>query len=577
MVPLDITKTSANRGEMDTHKKRYEVDLEKLGAYPVTKRGADILQDPLLNKGTCFTIEERKALKLHGLLPPCILTMEEQLQRIRENYDRQQNKLDRFVFLEALHDRSETLYYRFLVDNLEELTPIVYTPTVGEACDKFGHIYRQSRGMYFSDSSQGHFREMMDSWPQDAIEIIVVTDGSRILGLGDLGTNGMGIPIGKLALYIACAGIYPSKTLPVVLDVGTNNEKLLGDDLYLGEKHRRLQGDNYYDLVQEFMLAAHDRWPNALIQFEDFSNDHAFLLLHKYQSQYLCFNDDIQGTGAAVLAGLLAALRTTGKTLHDQKFIFFGAGAAAVGVADMIVAGMVEEGLTVEQARERFWFLDTKGLVTTTRGDTLAAHKIPYARNEACCNTLFDVVRKVKPTVLMGLSMQPGAFTEEVVREMHKYTEKPIIFALSNPTSKAECTPQQAYAWTGGSAIYASGSPFDPIECNGRTIKPGQANNMYIFPGVGLGVIISKSRRVTNSMFYAAAKRLSSLVTEEALQRGDLYPPLQDIRMLSAEIAAAVWETSVKEGLTSEPKPENVLQYIRERMYQPTYIPYKAV
>ena len=577
MVPLDIIKTSANRGEMDTHKKRYEVDLEKLGAYPVTKRGADILQDPLLNKGTCFTIEERKALKLHGLLPPCILTMEEQLQRIRENYDRQQNKLDRFVFLEALHDRSETLYYRFLVDNLEELTPIVYTPTVGEACDKFGHIYRQSRGMYFSDSSQGHFREMMDSWPQDAIEIIVVTDGSRILGLGDLGTNGMGIPIGKLALYIACAGIYPSKTLPVVLDVGTNNEKLLGDDLYLGEKHRRLQGDNYYDLVQEFMLAAHDRWPNALIQFEDFSNDHAFPLLHKYQSQYLCFNDDIQGTGAAVLAGLLAALRTTGKRLYDQKFIFFGAGAAAVGVADMIVAGMVEEGLTVEQARERFWFLDTKGLVTTIRGDTLAAHKIPYARNEACCNTLLEVVRKVKPTVLMGLSMQPGAFTEEVVREMHKYTEKPIMFALSNPTSKAECTPQQAYAWTGGSAIYASGSPFDPIECNGRTIKPGQANNMYIFPGVGLGVIISKSRRVTNSMFYAAAKRLSSLVTEEALQRGDLYPPLQDIRMLSAEIAAAVWETSVKEGLTSEPKPENVLQYIRERMYQPTYIPYKAV
>ncbi len=562
---------------MDTHKKRYEVDLEKLEAYPVTKRGADLLRDPLLNKGTCFTLEERKVLKLHGLLPPRVLTMEEHLHRIRENYDRQPSKLDRFVFLEALHDRSETLFYRFLVDNLEELTPIVYTPTVGEACDKFGHLFQQSRGMYFSVSSQGHFRKMMDHWPQDDVEIIVITDGSRILGLGDLGANGMGIPIGKLALYIACAGIYPSKTLPIVLDVGTNNEKLLGDELYLGEKHRRLQGDDYYDLVQEFMLAAHDRWPNVLIQFEDFSNDHAFPLLHKYQSRYLCFNDDIQGTGAMVLAGLLAALRITGETLHDQQLVFLGAGAAAVGVADMIVAGMVAEGFTVEQARERFWFLDSKGLVTTTRGDTLAAHKIPYARKGACGNTLLDVVRNVKPKVLLGLSMQPGAFTEEVVREMHKQTEKPIIFALSNPTSKAECTAQQAYAWTDGSAIYASGSPFDPVECNGRTIIPGQANNMYIFPGVGLGVTISHSRRVTNSMFYAAAKRLSSLVTEETLLQGDLYPPLKDIRMLSAEIAAAVWETSVKEGLTSEPKPENVLQYIRERMYQPTYIPYKAV
>ena len=543
--------------------------------YPVMKRGKELINDPLLNKGTCFSLQERKQLQLMGLLPPKVFTLDEQLLRLRENYNRLKSDIDKYVFIEAVHDRNETLYYRFLVENLEELSPIIYTPTVGEACQLFGHLYRRPRGMYLSSSIKGSFRRTIDNWPQEEVDIIVVTDGSRILGLGDLGANGMGIPIGKLALYVACAGIHPSRTLPVLLDVGTNNETLLQDELYLGEQHRQLKGDEYYELVYEFIIAARDRWPNALIQFEDFTNDHAFSLLAKYRSRFLCFNDDLQGTGAVALAGLLAALRITGEALEDQRIVFLGAGTAAIGCADMMVTNMVQNGLSVEQARKQFWLIDSKGLVTTGRGDKLAEHKIPYAREEGGEVTLLDVVKQVKPTILLGMSMQGGAFTEEVIREMHKHTAHPIIFALSNPTSKSECTPEQAYTWTDGSAVYASGSPFAPVMFKGRNYKPSQGNNMYIFPGVGLGATLSGSEQVTDTMFFAAAKTLAALVGEQDLAVGCLYPDLKKIRDISAEIAAAVWKISWAEGNATKALPDDPLERIKEHMYYPRYTPYE--
>lgn len=555
--------------------KQTKADTEQEKTFPVTKRGKELINDPLLNKGTCFTLKERKQLGLTGLLPPRVFTLEEQLLRLRENYNHLTTDLDKYVFIEAVHDRNETLYYRFLVENLEELSPIIYTPTVGHACQLFGHLYRRPRGMYLSSSLQGSFRKTIDNWPQEEVDIIVVTDGSRILGLGDLGANGMGIPIGKLALYVACAGIDPSRTLPVMLDVGTNNEELLADKLYLGEQHKKPSGDEYYELVYEFMIAARDRWPKALIQFEDFTNDHAFSLLNKYRSRFLCFNDDLQGTGAVALAGLLAALRVTGEKIQDQRIVFLGAGTAAVGSADIMAAVMVENGLTPEQARKRFWLVDSKGLVTTGRGDTLAEHKVPYAREEGYLETLLDVVKQVKPTVLLGLSMQSGAFTEEVIKAMQKHVEQPIIFALSNPTSKAECTPEQVYRWTNGLGIYASGSPFAPVQFNGKTFKPCQGNNMYIFPGVGLGATLSEARTVTDSMFLTAAKTLAALVGEQELEVGALYPSLTQIRDISAAIAAAVWEIAWSEGNAIRKIPDNPMRFVKNKMYFPDYPTYK--
>jgi malate dehydrogenase (oxaloacetate-decarboxylating)(NADP+) len=555
--------------------KQTKADTEKEKIFSVSKRGKELINDPLLNKGTCFTLEERRQLGLTGLLPPRVFSLDEQLMRLRENYNHLKTDLDKYVFIEAVHDRNETLYYRFLVDNLEELSPIIYTPTVGHACQVFGHLYRRPRGMYLSSSLQGSFRKTIDNWPQEEVDIIVVTDGSRILGLGDLGANGMGIPIGKLALYVACAGIDPSRTLPVMLDAGTNNEELLADKLYLGEQHKKPLGDEYYELVYEFMIAARDRWPKALIQFEDFTNDHAFSLLHKYRSRFLCFNDDLQGTGAVALAGLLAALRVTGEKIQDQRIVFLGAGTAAVGSADMMAAVMVENGLTPEQARKQFWLVDSKGLVTTGRGDTLAEHKVPYAQEGAYIETLLDVIKQVKPTVLLGLSMQSGAFNEEVIKAMQKHVERPIIFALSNPTSKAECTPDQVYRWTNGSGIYASGSPFAPVEYNGRTFKPCQGNNMYIFPGVGLGATLSEAGTVTDSMFLAAAKTLAAMVGEQELEVGALYPSLTQIRDLSAAIATAVWETAWSEGNAAQEVPDNPIQFVKEKMYFPDYPTYQ--
>ena len=557
--------------------KRYEIDELEHKVVHIKKRGLDLIRDPMLNKGTAFSEKERDEFNLYGLVPPHVSTFEEQIKRVTENYRRKDTDLGKYIFLEALHDRNEILYYALLLRNLEELTPIVYTPTVGTACQQFGHLFRRARGMYISAHAKGDFKKRISNWPQNDIDVIVVTDGSRILGLGDLGASGIGIPIGKLSLYVACAGIYPSKKLPVVIDVGTDNETLLKDPLYLGGKHPRIKGEEYYEIIDEFITAAHERWPKALIQFEDFTNDHAFPLLKKYRERLLCFNDDIQGTGGVALAGLLAAMRVTKEKLNEQKIIFLGAGSAAVGIADMIVAGMVEEGLSKEEARKRFWFIDSKGLVITTRGDKLAEHKIVYARNEKFQKTLLEVVKSVKPTVLIGVSKQTGAFNEQVVREMKKHVDTPIIFALSNPTSKSECTPTQAYEWTDGNVVYASGSPFDPIKDKGKTYTTGQGNNMYIFPGVGLGAIVCEATKITDSMFYIAAKTLADLVKEEDLKKGRIYPDLNDIREISSHIAFAVCEIAYANGIAWTKRPENLLEYIKSKMFQPFYLPYKAV
>lgn len=557
-------------------KRRYQME-SKDEPLEVIVKGTDVLNEPLLNKGTAFSQEERTALGLRGLVPPKVVDIEEQVVRVLENYQRKTDPLEKFIFLTSLHDRNETLYYKVLTENLMEMTPIVYTPVVGAACQQFGHIYRKNRGMYISAQDKGHIRDIFNNWNQDEIDIIVISDGSRILGLGDLGANGMGIPIGKLALYVAGGGIFPCKTLPILLDTGTNNEELLADPLYLGLNQHRIDDDEYYEIVDEFVHAVQDRWPKALIQWEDFTNDHAFPILNKYREDVLCFNDDIQGTGAVALSGLLGAMRMKQEKLSDQRIIFYGAGSAAVGIADMIVAGIVEEsGMTEEEARKLFWLIDSQGLVIKNGARPLQEHKIPYARDEEGIKDLLDVVKSVKPTILVGVSGQGQTFTEDVVKEMLKYSDQPIVFALSNPTTKSECTAQQAYKWTKGKAIFASGSPFDPVRMRGKIFVPGQGNNMFIFPGVGLGAAMCQAKKVTDAMFYTAAKTLADLVTEEELALRTVYPDLRKIRKISLTIAVAVCEMAFDEGLARVERPKNIKSWIKKHMYVPEYPRYVA-
>jgi malate dehydrogenase (oxaloacetate-decarboxylating)(NADP+) len=544
----------------------------------VKSRGLTILNDPWLNKGTSFTAEERLALSLSGLLPPHSADMEEQVMRVMENYAHLSDPLDKYTFLISLADRNVTLFYRVLMENLLEMTPIMYTPTVGYACQKFGHIYRKNRGMYISLRHKGRIAQVLANWPNPEVDIIVISDGSRILGLGDLGANGMGIPIGKLVLYVVGAGLHPNRTLPILLDVGTDNEELLNDPLYLGCTHRRVAGEAFYEIVDEFVQAATERWPNVLIQFEDFTNDKAFPLLHRYRDEVLCFNDDIQGTGAVALAGLIAAMRIRKEHLSDQRIVFCGAGSAAVGIADMICAGIAEEhSLSSEQARRLVWMVDSKGLVTTSRGGKLEEHKLPYARDEEPAATLLEIVKRIKPTILIGASGHAHTFTEDVVRTMQTDCKRPIIFALSNPTSKAECTAQQAYSWTNGTAIFASGSPFPPVRIDGRIFVPGQGNNMFIFPGVGLGAVACGAQKVTDEMFFTAAKTLAHLVTEDEMAAGTIYPDLGRIRQISLAIASAVCMLAWEQGLARYAAPDDIREYVRACMYHPEYRPYTAV
>jgi malate dehydrogenase (oxaloacetate-decarboxylating)(NADP+) len=534
------------------------------------KLGQELLHDPLLNKGTAFTDRERNECGLHGLLPPRVITIEDQVMRAIENYRAKPNDLEKYVFLEGVHDRNETLYYRLLMDHMEEMMPIVYTPTVGRACQLYGHLFRRGRGMFFSALDRGNIARFLENWPSDDVRVIVVTDGERILGLGDLGANGMGIPVGKLSLYSACAGIDPAVTLPITLDVGTNNQQLLDDPLYLGIRRPRLRGEAYDELVEEFIQAVTARWPRVLVQFEDFANINSFRLLEKYRHRICAFNDDIQGTAAVTLSGLYSALRITGGRLTDQRLLFLGAGGAGIGIGELIVSAMRVEGLPEAEARKRLWFVDSRGVVVKSRSD-LQDHKLAFAHDMDPVPSSMAAIRELKPTGIIGVSGMPGSFTQEMVEELSRLNDRPIVFALSNPTSKAECTAEDAYRWSDGRAVFASGSPFDPVEFGGKTLVPGQGNNSYIFPGVGLGVVVSQARHVTDEMFAAAARTLAMEVEESDLAIGRIYPSLTRIREVSLAIAAAVAGVAYRDGLATAPEPEDIPARIREEMFEPVY------
>ena len=540
---------------------------EKLSAM---HRGVKVLHDPIRNKGTAFTEADRKALNLTGLLPPRVHSPAEQELRVLGNVRDKPTDLGRYLYLISLQDRNETLFYRVVMNNIEEMMPLIYTPTVGAACQAFQHIYRRPRGFYVSSNNRGHIKEMLQNWPHKNARIIVITDGERILGLGDLGADGMGIPIGKLSLYTACAGIHPTECLPVMFDVGTNNEELLNDPLYNGLEQHRERGESFDSLLDEFIEAARETFPGVLIQFEDFGNTNAFRLLDKYRDKICCFNDDIQGTGAVALSGIIAAMRITGEKLADQRLLFLGAGEAGIGTADTFVAALVEEGMSVEDARKRCCFFDTQGLLTSNR-DKIAGHKQRFARDMPPITNFLEAVNTLKPTAILGLSGQPGSFPKEVIETMAKLNKHPIIFALSNPTSKAECTAEEAYRWSKGRAIFASGSPFSEVKYGNKVYVPGQGNNVYIFPGVGLGAIVSGSTRVTNEMFLAASHSLAKQVSEYDLERGCIYPPLSRVREVSAKIAYEVAMIAFNNGLTDREMPEDLMAEIREYMYQPVY------
>ena len=538
---------------------------------PATQ-GVAILRDPLLNKGSAFTEAERNALGLRGLFPPHISTQEEQVARFMRSLERLPDALEKYIALNALHDRNEALFFRVLCDHIDEMQPIIYTPGVGLACQKFGMIFQRPRGIFITPNDRGHIAEMLRNWPHRA-GLIVVTDGERILGLGDLGANGMGIPVGKLALYTACAGVHPALCLPVMLDTGTDNEELLVDPFYMGLRQRRLRGRAYDELVDEFMTAAQEVFPGVVIQFEDFANQNAFRMLEKYRDSACVFNDDIQGTAAVALAGIFSALRITGKAIQDQTVLFLGAGEAATGIADLVSAAMVAQGLDEKAANRRCWLVDTKGLVVKGRAG-LAAHKLTYAHDHAPVAGFLDAIRALKPTAIIGVSAVGGTFTKEILEEMAHINERPIVFALSNPTSQAECTAAEAYKHTGGRALFACGSPFDPVTLNGKTFVPRQGNNSYIFPGIGLGAVISKARHITDEMFMGSAHTLANLTTESDLAQGSLYPSLNRVREVSAHIAAGVAKTAHRRGIASSAEAADLLAHANANMYDPHYSSY---
>lgn len=531
--------------------------------------GHHVLHNSAANKSTAFTLEERAALGLRGLLPHSISTQETHQKRALENLRRKAFDIEKYIFLSGLQDRNEKLFYRVIMDNIEEIMPLIYTPTVGQACKEFNHIYRRPQGFYVTPDDKGQIRDMLDNWHEDDVKVIVVTDGQRILGLGDLGSNGMGIPIGKLALYTACAGIHPHQCLPVMLDVGTNNEELLNDPLYMGYPQKRLEGQAYLDLVDEFVSAIQDKYPESLLQFEDFLTPNAYKLLETYRDEILCFNDDIQGTAAVALSGVIASTRVTGHKFSDLRIMFLGAGSAATGIGDLMVAAFMEQGLTKAEAVKRLWFVDQNGIIVKDRDD-LMPHNIPYAHDHSQLGFV-EAIETIKPHVLIGATGAPGTFTQEVIEAMCKNNDRPAIFALSNPTSRAECTAEQAYQWSGGKAIFTSGSPFDAVEFEGKTHQPGQGNNAYVFPGIGLGAIACKARNIDDAMFLAAADSLANQVNEASLDAGTLYPPLSDIRKVSLEIAVAVAKKAFESGVAQCECPDDLTAHIEEMMYKPDY------
>ncbi|KAI7895154.1 malic enzyme [Mucor mucedo] len=562
-------------------------------------RGVNVIHDPLLSKGTAFSLAERERLSIRGLVPPRCQAMDKQLLRVKRNLDACESPLSKFVFLAALQDRNETLYYKLLMEHLEELAGVIYTPTVGLASQMSHSIYRRSRGMYFSSQDRGQMSAMVYNWPHDKVDVIVVTDGSRVLGLGDLGANGMQIPIGKLSLYVAAGGIRPRAVLPVVLDVGTNNQDLLNDPLYLGMSHPRLEGEEYYSFVDEWVTAITSRWPDTLIQFEDFKYPHAYNLLTKYRNRITCFNDDIQSTSSITLAGILASLKSRGKELEDlsdERIICVGAGSAGVGVCEGIIDCMVAQGRvkTREEAYSKIYMLDQYGLLgnpTSLDDDKDDVESVNYRPRETPLDdrqhcyvkhdlrdqmTLEQLVKKVKPTVLLGLTGIRGVFTEGAVREMSKHQEKPVIFPLSNPDTHAECTAEEAFKWTDGRAIFASGSPFkDVLLPNGKIGKTNQCNNSYSFPGLGLGITVSRASRVTPTMFLETARTIANMATPEQLKQGILYPGVSQLREVALNVGTRVCEVAFEEGVATSVLEEGEIlsEVVRNSAYQPEYVP----
>ncbi|CAL8338490.1 NADP-dependent malic enzyme [Gadus morhua] len=537
------------------------------------KRGYDVTRNPHLNKGMAFSLEERQQLGIHGLLPPCFINQDIQLLQVQRNYDMKKDDLDRYVFLMGLQDRNEKLFYRVLTSDIEKYMPIVYTPTVGLACQLYGLTFRRPRGLFITIHDRGHIANVLQSWPEKDIRAVCVTDGERILGLGDLGCYGMGIPVGKLALYTACGGMPPMQCLPVMLDVGTDNEELLKDPLYIGLRHKRVRGQAYDDLLDEFMKAVTDRYGmDCLIQFEDFANVNAFRLLNKYRDQYCTFNDDIQGTAAVAVAGLLAALRITKSKMCDHTIVFQGAGEAAMGIADLITMAMEKEGLAKELCLKKIWMVDSKGLIVKGR-DSLTHEKLRFAHEHPQMRRLEEVVKELKPTAIIGVAAIPGAFTEQIIMDMASFNQRPIIFALSNPTSKAECTAEQCYTLTEGRGIFASGSPFDPVTLeDGRKFFPGQGNNAYVFPGVGLGVTACLLRHIPDEVFLITAETIAELVTEKDLAEGRLYPPLSSIRDVSLKLAVKILEQGYANGTaTLRPEPADKEAFVRSLVYGTDY------
>ncbi|CAM8913325.1 unnamed protein product [Rhodiola kirilowii] len=540
--------------------------------------GYTLMRNPRYNKGLAFSENERDAHYLRGLLPPAISSQELQEKKMMHNIRQYKVPLQRYTAMMDLQERNEKLFYKLLIDNVEELLPIVYTPVVGEACQKYGSIFRRPQGLFISLKEKGKILEVLKNWPEKNIQVIVVTDGERILGLGDLGCQGMGIPVGKLSLYTALGGLRPSACLPITIDVGTNNETLLNDEFYIGLKQRRATGQEYADLLEEFMSAVKTQYgEKVLVQFEDFANHNAFELLSKYSQSHLVFNDDIQGTAAVVLSGVISALKLVGGTLPDHKFLFLGAGEAGTGIAELIALEISKQtNAPIEETRKKIWLVDSKGLIVSSRKESLQHFKQPWAHEHEPVKTLLEAVKALKPTVLIGSSGVGQTFTKEIVETMAALNEKPLILALSNPTSQSECTAEQAYTWSEGRAIFASGSPFDPVEYNGKVFVPGQSNNAYIFPGFGLGLVMSGAIRVHDDMLLAASEALAAQVKDEYYEKGLIYPPFSNIRTISANIAAKVAAKVYELGLASRlPRPENLVKFAESCMYNPVYRNYR--
>jgi malate dehydrogenase (oxaloacetate-decarboxylating) len=540
----------------------------------------DLLDTPLLNKGTAFTEEERAQFGLHGLLPPHVETLNEQVVRAYEAYQRKDDDLERHIYLRALQDNNEVLFYRLLLDHIEEMTPIVYTPTVALACQQFSHIYRRPRGMIISYPQRDSIVQLLRNRPSPNVDVIVVTDGERILGIGDQGVGGLGIPIGKLSLYTLIGGIRPERTLPIVLDVGTNNTERLTDPEYLGWRHERIAGDDYFAFIEQFVAAVKEELPETCLQWEDFANTHARPILERYRDQLLTFNDDIQGTAAVALGAILSAIKVTGKNLKDQQIVMFGAGSAATGVADGLCEAMKEEGLTEEEARSRFWLLNSKGLLHSGRTD-LTPEQMVYAQPESRVVAwprtlngrigLADVIRQIDATILIGLSTIGSAFSEAIVREMVRKVERPIIFPLSNPTSKSEATAEDLIGWTDGRALVATGSPFSPVICRGCRMPIAQCNNVYIFPAIGLGVVASRARRVTDAMMLAAARTLAANSPALKDPSNCLLPPLTELRKVAAKIAVAVGIAAQKDGVAAHVNEDELRRQVMTTQWTPDY------